>query len=139
MARGVVNVPPGCWSFDSLGHFCEDARHHGFRFDAKWAIGESRDERDCHQWVLAAVPVLQKVSCLIKLLDAAARGLPTLHSYDEAMVLLRQTLRGLDRSHNVVTSGLEGASAASTPSAVRLGMPCPPRVPSLLSFSLPYA
>lgn len=65
----------------------------------------------------------QKVSSLLGLLDASARGLPTLHTYNESMTILEGALRSLRRSHAAVTSGLEDASVASTPSAVRSTTP----------------
>lgn len=61
----------------------------------------------------------QKVSYELDALEAAAKGLSTLHTYEESIVALKDTLTSLRDAHLTVTSGMKGAVADSTTEEVR--------------------
>jgi hypothetical protein len=70
-----------------------------------------------HHAYLCSSP--QKISYELDALEAAAKGLPTLHTYDESVVTLKATLTSLYDAHLTITSGMKGAVAESTEAEVR--------------------
>jgi hypothetical protein len=61
----------------------------------------------------------QKIAYLVLALEASARGYHTLHTYQENVAILDETLILLSEANSASTSGTHGASPASTPYAVR--------------------
>jgi hypothetical protein len=61
----------------------------------------------------------QKAAYQLDALEASAQGLPTVHPYTENIAGLQATLDSLYDAHLAVTSGTQGAGAASTVTEVR--------------------
>lgn len=82
-----------------------------------------KNARQC-QWGLGPrftrlSSTLQKLGVHVKIAMTAAAGFPSPHSFQSEIAALEVTLGVLGSSNRAVVSGLQGASAPSTPALVR--------------------
>lgn len=76
-------------------------------------------------------PHPQKLGVHVKMAAAAAAGLPSPHTFGDEIQAMSATLELFGRANLAVTSGLQGASAPSTPASVRPSAMCTLDRPSL--------
>jgi hypothetical protein len=83
------------------------------------------------------VCAVQKIDFLVHSMAAAARGLPTLHTFSENKATLVTTLDDLAKANSAATSGTLGAAGPSIPAAVSTPLPpCPPTTRSTQVLSV---